>query len=274
MSKSPTPVHGCFSQTRYRSVVAFEPILKRQKKGLHRRIDGLIHQSQVPKSRFFRHRRAKRECLRCIGNRTFKSKPRQNKPLYRDQARHASRPDPVILSTLLVSRAYLEWRGLKQFWGVKHPFVELVSAEQTSGGYKPHARKKFAPPPRIASGRFVGVGRAWNFAFMVAATCCSARTSRTEAEKPPHCETHSVFLQSTPCGLTSFGKGKGDEREKVTGGFFCRRIFCQAQPISSVCHSFVDGQRGASCTTDHVFRPLHLPIPHLQMVGHDLHTFA
>ncbi|WP_261343875.1 hypothetical protein [Novipirellula aureliae] len=36
---------------------------------------------------------------------------------------------------------------------MKHSSAELVSAEETSGGHKPHAaRKKFAPPPRIASG--------------------------------------------------------------------------------------------------------------------------
>ncbi|WP_197171056.1 hypothetical protein [Novipirellula aureliae] len=41
---------------------------------------------------------------------------------------------------------------------MKHPSIELVSAEETSGGYRPRARKKFAPPPRIAPGDSWGWG--------------------------------------------------------------------------------------------------------------------
>ncbi|WP_197172028.1 hypothetical protein [Novipirellula aureliae] len=38
---------------------------------------------------------------------------------------------------------------------MKHSSVELVSAEETSGGYKPHTRKKFTPQ---AGGRHILAG--------------------------------------------------------------------------------------------------------------------
>ncbi|TWU37776.1 hypothetical protein Q31b_45650 [Novipirellula aureliae] len=44
--------------------------------------------------------------------------------------------------------------------------------------------KEIRPTPTNRLRRFVGVRRAWDFAFMVAAICCSARTSRTEAGPP------------------------------------------------------------------------------------------
>ncbi|WP_197172347.1 hypothetical protein [Novipirellula aureliae] len=41
---------------------------------------------------------------------------------------------------------------------MRHPSVEPVSAEETSGDYKPYDRKRFAPPPRIVSGDLWGWG--------------------------------------------------------------------------------------------------------------------